>query len=208
LTAESTEAIAMLLNTPTVIKETPLLFPGLTWQQFKTIEPMLDVPGVRLSFLDGLLEIQRMPGEEHESVKERIGTLLEFYLLHIGIDYKPTGSMALENEQESVRREADKSYKLGENRSRPDLAIEVTVTSGGIDKLKAYQKLQIPEVWFWEDGTLSIHHLRSEAAPTFYEKLSKSEVLPDLDIELLKRCLLMVNHVEAVRAFQQGIQRQ
>jgi hypothetical protein len=30
----------------------PLLFPGLTWEQFKTLEPMLDIPGVRLSFLD------------------------------------------------------------------------------------------------------------------------------------------------------------
>jgi Uma2 family endonuclease len=196
----------MTTSTLTEKKETPLLFPGLTWQQFKTLEPMLDVPGVRLSFLDGLLEIQRMPGEEHESVKERIGTLLEFYLLHIGMDYKPTGSMTLENENESVRREADKSYKLGTNRSRPDLAIEVVITSGGIDNLKAYQKLQIPEVWFWEDGTLSIHCLRAEAEPAFYEKVPRSEALPNLDLDLLKRCLLMVNHVEAVRAFQQGIQ--
>jgi Uma2 family endonuclease len=204
----------MTASTLTEKKETPLLFPGLTWQQFKTIEPMLDVPGVRLSFLDGLLEIQRMPGEEHESVKERIGTLLELYLLHIGMDYKPTGSMTLENENESVRREADKSYKLGENRSRPDLArcfadtarVEVVVTSGGIDKLKAYQKLQIPEVWFWEDGALSIHCLRAATEPPSYEKLPRSEALPDLDLELLKRCLLMVNHVEAVRTFQQGIQ--
>ena len=36
----------------------PLLFPGLTWEQFKTLEPMLDIPGVRLSFLDRILEIQ------------------------------------------------------------------------------------------------------------------------------------------------------
>jgi Uma2 family endonuclease len=200
--------IAMTTSTLTQQKETPLLFPGLTWQQFKTIEPMLNVPGVRLSFLDGVLEIQRMPGREHETVKERLGTLLDLYLLHLGIDFTPTGSMTLEQEEEGVKREADKSYELGTNRSRPDLAIEVVVTSGGIDKLKAYQKLQIPEVWFWEDGTLSIHHLRSEAESTFYEKLTQSEVLPNLDIELLKRCLLMVNHVEAVRAFQQGIQRQ
>jgi hypothetical protein len=29
----------------------PMLFPGLTWQQFKMVEPLLNVPGVRLSFL-------------------------------------------------------------------------------------------------------------------------------------------------------------
>jgi Uma2 family endonuclease len=196
----------MTTSTLTEKKETPLLFPGLTWQQFKTLEPMLDVPGVRLSFLDGVLEIQRMPGREHETVKERLGTLLDLYLLHLGIDFTPTGSMTLEKENELVKREADKSYELGTNRSRPDLAIEVVFTSGGIDKLKAYQKLQIPEVWFWEDGALSIHCLRAKAEPAFYEKLTHSEALPDLDLELLKRCLLMVNHVEAVRTFQQGIQ--
>ena len=37
----------------------PLLFPGLTWEQFKTLEPMLDIPGVRLSFLDGILEFRK-----------------------------------------------------------------------------------------------------------------------------------------------------
>lgn len=44
----------------------PILFPGLTWQQFKIIEPLLDVPGVRVSFLDRLLEIRRMPARKHE----------------------------------------------------------------------------------------------------------------------------------------------
>jgi Uma2 family endonuclease len=81
--------------------------------------------------------------------------------------------MTLENEAESVRREADKSYKLGSNRERPDLAIEIVVTSGGINKLEAYQKLQISEVWFWEDGVLAIHHLRIEAEQALYEKISK-----------------------------------
>jgi Uma2 family endonuclease len=53
----------MTLSTTTEKKEASFLFPGLTWQQFKTLEPMLDVPGVRLSFLNGVLEIQRMPGQ-------------------------------------------------------------------------------------------------------------------------------------------------
>jgi Uma2 family endonuclease len=101
----------------------PLLFPGLSWEQFKTLEPMLDIPGVRLSFLDGILEIQRMPGRKHEIGKERIGALLETYLLKAGIDFTPTGSLTLENESERVKCEADKSYELGADRERPDLAI-------------------------------------------------------------------------------------
>jgi Uma2 family endonuclease len=186
-------------------RESPLLFPGITWQQFKTLEPLLDVPGVRLSFLDGILEIRRMPGREHETVKERIGSLLELYLLQSGIDFTPTGSMTLEKEDELVKREADKSYELGSDRERPDLAIEIAVTSGGINKLEAYKRLQIAEVWFWEDGALAIYRLRTQAGQAFYEKISISEALPTLDIALLKRCVLIVNHVEAVREFQLGI---
>ena len=131
-------------------KDEPILIDDLTWREFKAVEQLLDRPGVRLSFLDGVLEIRRMPGEQHETVKERIGTLLDLYLLQIGIDYTPTGSMTLESESGLVKREADKSYKLGANRSRPDLAIEVVVTSGGLNKLAAYQRLKISEVWFWK----------------------------------------------------------
>ena len=75
----------------------PLLFPGLTWEQFKTLEPMLDIPGVRLSFLDGILEIQKMPGRKHETAKGRIGALVETHMMAAGIDFTPTESLTLEN---------------------------------------------------------------------------------------------------------------
>jgi hypothetical protein len=47
-----------------------------------------------------------MPGEPHETVKERIGALLELYLLMAGFDFTPTGSMTLESETGKVKREA------------------------------------------------------------------------------------------------------
>lgn len=183
----------------------PILIDGLTWREFKAAEQLIDRPGVRLSFLDGVLEIRRMPGEQHETVKERIGTLLDLYLLQIGIDYTPTGSMTLESEAGLVKREADKSYKLAPNRTRPDLAIEVVVTSGGINKLEAYKRLRIPEVWFWQDGTLAIYHLRTTTQELGYEQLATSEELPELDVALLLRCINMTHHVEAVKAFRQAI---
>jgi Uma2 family endonuclease len=93
-------------------KESPLLFEGLTWREFKAVEQLLDRPGYRLSFLDGVLEIRRMPGEPHETVKKRIAALLELYLLMAGFDFTPTGSMTLESEGVAVKREADESYKL------------------------------------------------------------------------------------------------
>jgi Uma2 family endonuclease len=183
----------------------PILIDGLTWREFKAAEQLIDRPGVRLSFLDATLEIRRMPGEQHETVKERIGTLLDLYLLQIGLDYTPTGSMTLESEAGLVKREADKSYKLGANRTRPDLAIEVVVTSGGINKLEAYKRLKISEVWFWEDGTLAIYHLSTATQDVRYQQIATSEELPELDMALLLRCINMTNHVEAVKTFRQAI---
>ena len=189
------------------IKESPLLFEGLTWREFKAVEQLLDRPGYRLSFLDGILEIKLMPGEPHETVKKRIAGLLELYLLMAELDFTPTGSMTLESETGKVKREADESYKLAPGRRLPDLAIEIVFSSGGIDKLEAYKRLKIPEVWFWEDGLLEVYHLRGEGNTLHYEKVSSSEEVKGIDLDLLLRCINIVNHVDAVKTFQQALQK-
>nr|WP_307731258.1 Uma2 family endonuclease [Microseira wollei] len=140
--------------------------------------------------------------------KERIAALLELYLLMAGFDFTPTRSMTLESEAGAVKREADESYKLAPGRSRPDLAIEVVFTSGGINKLASYKRLKIPEVWFWDDGVLEVYHLRGEGNELHYEKIDKSEELPGINLELLLRCTNMVNHVDALKTFQQALQNQ
>ena len=178
---------------------TPILVSEMTWREFKATEQLLDRPGVRLSFLDGVLEISQMPGRQHETIKGRIGALVELHLETIGLDFVPTESLTLESETGSVKREADKSYELGTNRERPDLAIEVVVTSGGINKLTAYQRLQISEVWFWEKGKLSLYGL----GETGYTKIDQSQVLPRLDIQLLVRCIDLPNHLQAIKEFRQ-----
>jgi Uma2 family endonuclease len=188
-------------------KESPLLFEGLTWREFKAVEQLLDRPGYRLSFLDGIMEIRRMPGEPHETVKKRIAALLELFLLMAGFDFTPTGSMTLESEAVGVKREADESYKLAPGRRLPDLAIEVVFSSGGINKLEVYKRLKIPEVWFWEDGVLEFYHLRGEGDALHYEKISNSEEVKGIDRDLLLRCINMVNHVDAIKTFQQGLQK-
>lgn len=185
---------------------TPILVDAMTWREFKATEQLLDRPGVRLSFLDGVLEIRHMPGEQHETIKERIGALLELYLLQLGIDYTPTGSMTLESESGLVKREADKSYKLGADRSQPDLVIEVVVTRGGINKLEAYRRLRIPEVWFWENGQLDIYQLSAGEAEPTYALGATSPLLPQLDITQFLTCVNMTKHVDAIRAFQQSLQ--
>ncbi|MFB8793938.1 MAG: Uma2 family endonuclease [Microcoleus sp.] len=180
----------------------PILIDGMSWREFKAVEQLLSRPGIRLSFLDGVLEIRRRPGEKHETVKQRISTLLDLYLEYAGIDFTPTGSVTLESETGMVKREADLSYELGANRELPDLVVEVVVTSGGINKLEAYKPLQIPEVWFWENGVFRLYSLGADG----YTEVDRSFVLPELDIVLLARCINIENHLQAMREFRQAIQ--
>ncbi|MFN6099262.1 MAG: Uma2 family endonuclease [Dolichospermum sp.] len=179
----------------------PILISDLTWREFKAVEQLIDRPGLRLSFLDGVLEIRKMPGKKHETIKERIGALLEIYLEFLELDFTPTGSVTLENEFEKVKKEGDKSYELGANSKRADLVIEVVVSSGGINKLEAYKRLQIPEVWFWMNDKLFFYSLGNEG----YEALSKSQLVPSLDVELLMRCIHIENQSQVLLEFIEAI---
>ncbi|MTJ07095.1 Uma2 family endonuclease [Anabaena sp. UHCC 0204] len=179
----------------------PILISDLTWREFKAVEQLIERPGVRLSFLDGVLEIRKMPGKKHETIKESIGALLEIYLEFLELDFTPTGSVTLESESGKVKREADKSYELGLNKKRPYLVIEVIVSSGGINKLEAYKRLQIPEIWFWINDQLSFYSLGNEG----YESVTKSQLLPNLDADLLMRCINIENHAQALREFRAGM---
>lgn len=82
--------------------------------------------------------------------------------------------------------------------------MEITVTSGGINKLEVYKRLQIPEVWFWEDGLLSVYSLEQNQ----YQKVAKSSLLPDLDLELLAQYSRMADQYDAVNEFMQVIKEQ
>ena len=78
-----------------------------------------------------------MPGRMHEIIKGQIGALIEAYMEFVELVFVPTESLTLESERGLVKCEVDKSYELGSDRDRPDLVIEVVVTSGGIDKLES-----------------------------------------------------------------------
>ena len=173
-----------------------------TWGKFKLIQQASeDSPGVRLAYYDGTIEIL-MPGEDHEFFSHIIGYLLTTFLLEKGVPFKPTGAQTQEQEGEAAA-QADQSYCIGAAKPIPDLSIEVIFTSGGVNKLARYQALGVSEVWFWEDGVLTLHRLRGAS----YEQSDRSELagLNRLDIDLLRRCILMAetDFSEAVRVFRQ-----
>lgn len=62
------------------IQEQRFIVPGHhSWQRFKSLPTLLaEAPGVRLSYLDGCVELMTT-GEDHELIKKAIAILLETY---------------------------------------------------------------------------------------------------------------------------------
>ena len=178
---------------------------GITWQQFKLIQAgFAESRNIRLSYYDNTIEIL-MPGRDRKFFSRLIDFLIELFCLEKNIEFEPLGSTTQERENE-VSLEPDESYCFGESKPRPDLAIEVIFSSGSANKLKRYQVLGIPEVWFWEDGVFSLYHLRDRD----YEKIERSEIteLATLEIELLSRCVLIAqtSRLEAANTFRNALE--
>ncbi|MEB3293945.1 MAG: Uma2 family endonuclease [Synechococcales bacterium] len=170
---------------------------GGTWNHFQLLRQGFENSRVvRLFYYDGTIEII-MPGRAHELFKRLIGLMIEAFLLDREIEFTPTGSMTQEL-AEVAAAEADESYEIGDFR----LSIEVTVTSGNSSKLKIYQALEVNEVWFWEDGMITMYHLVNGD----YVKVDRS-LIPELvtiDREVLARCVLIgeTSRVQAMKAFR------
>ncbi|MEG4110057.1 Uma2 family endonuclease [Microcoleus sp. S13_C5] len=195
---------AQLLEEKGTLAEQRLLLPGYyTWEQFEDLESLMaDSPGLRITYLDGWIEFMTL-GEAHETISCILNFLLQLYFCEMGIEYIPVGSATRRNRARDVSFEPDESYYIGSRKEHPDLAVEVTITSGSTNKLAKYLRLRIAEVWFWENNRLAVYRLREDD----YEQVSRSEFLPELDLELLVRCVLMPSRIEARTEFLNGIRQ-
>ncbi|MFM2431014.1 MAG: hypothetical protein RLZZ511_2227 [Cyanobacteriota bacterium] len=179
------------------------LIRDLTWEQVEELDRSIaDFAGFKLIYLDGLTEIMPI-SEEHEDFKVIIRRLLEVYLDEMGVRFYGRGGPTLGVKALKARNEPDESYNLDTKKPYPDLVIEVTVTSGGVNKLEGYRRMGVPEVWYWEDGMLVIYALRDEA----YVQVSTSELLPKLPIDSFCRYITYYDQHEAVQEFRQLLRK-
>lgn len=180
-----------------------LVFPGVNWSQLETIEAAFaNIAGVKFVYLDGILEIVTV-SHEHEDTKGTIRALLEAYLRESRIRFYIRGGPTLGSQEIGGRKEPDESYNLHSKKAKPDLVIEVVIKSGAIDKLELYKRLAIPEVWLWEDEVLAIYHLQGE-----YQRVKRSILLRELDIDLLARYITYFDQYDAVTEFVNALQRE
>ncbi len=181
--------------------EQRFLLHGITWEQYETLRAATDhLPGLRMTYLEGVLELMS-PSRDHETVKKCLARLLEIYAVERDIPLNGYGGTTFRKRANERGLEPDECYALGPMREVPDIAIEVVFSSSGIDKLEVYRGLDVPEVWFWEDGQVSIWQL----GPAGYQAAARSRILPDLDLPQLLAFVTPDDQTAAVRAYRDAL---
>ena len=179
------------------------VFLRMDWSAFtRFLKLRGDAAGPRIIYLDGVLELMS-PGRTHEGNKTKLARLVERYAEALRIPLEGYGSWTLKDGRKKSGAEPDECYirdTTGEE-DRPDFAVEVVHTSGGLDKLEVYRRLRVREVWNYENNVLQVFALRDGA----YVEVGESSVLPELDLGLIARCMLVERQSQAIQALLEAI---
>ena len=210
LSAEPTSELIELLRPERLPDGTEpeerLILCGLSWQRYLALDKAMgdDRPGPRFYYLDGDLEIMTT-SNEHERIKKWIAGLMDIYFEEIGIEIMPRGQATMRLALKQAGAEPDESWCLGEEKEFPDLILEIALTSGGVSKLELYRRFHVPEVWIWREGGLRVFALRQDGSS--YDEASRSNLLPQLEVALLERCVKIASWQQARREFRAGLKR-
>ena len=168
-----------------------------TWEQFLKVQHEFEAYGRRrgVSYLDGTIEILMSISLKHEQLGGRLGGLIERYFQTLRREYLIWGSATLRSKAKRASCEPDKGYILGSKvKKRPDFAIEIALTSGGIEKLEVYRRFKVPEVLIFRKGRLLLFRWCDDN----YEEVTQSILLPGITVALLTDCLLAKTELEAI----------
>ncbi len=172
------------------------------WAIYQSLDKALSRKGHRVRYFNGVLEIMTI-SFRHESLSGNIGRLLEAFCQHIGTDFQIWGSTT-QTKEGSAGGEPDESYTFGlEPKDKPDLVIEVGLSSGGIDKLEFWAALGAKEVWIWQNERL---HGFARGSDDSFQPITGSQLLPGLDLALVQEFAIIQPSSRAVREFRERLQ--
>ena len=174
------------------------------WSVYESlVQARGDDSAPRMVYLDGELEFMS-PSRHHDNISRMICQLLMAYAEISGVDMTSCGSWTQKDRIADAGLEPDECFLFGyfetdeDMPKRPDLAVEVEWSRGGIDKLDVYARLDIQEVWRWTEDRVIVY-VRNAAG---YAEVSRSPRFPDLDPGLVARLSVSRNHTHTLREFR------
>lgn len=178
---------------------------NIGWDQYVAMRDLLEhVAGLHMTYLEGTLELMS-PSRKHEFIKTLVARLVEIYAVERNVDLSGYGSMTFRKKAEKRGVEPDECYCIGPlKEDHPDVAFEVELSRGAVDKLDVYAGLGVPELWFWRQGKIAVYRLGARG----YETRKRSEFLPDLDLGRVAKHAALENQTQAVKAFRDELRTQ
>ena len=209
---ESSSAILdvkVMLSDPETIEldeeERRVLLHDVPWSTYIVLADSVDSPAVRLTYLEGLLEIMTT-SPQHEVSKKVIARLVELFCLERDIPLFSYGHATFRDEAKERGLEPDEWYTRGPRPFPPaDIAIEVVVSNPLLDKLDVYRGLGVREVWVYKHkrAVFELHALRGER----YEPIEASEVIPELDFTRIVHYQQESDQHAALKAFRDELRQ-
>ncbi|HVH46993.1 MAG TPA: Uma2 family endonuclease [Labilithrix sp.] len=185
--------------------EQRMLLRSVSWKEYVLLRDVLDGPGVRMTYLGGILELMS-PSPAHELWKTNIARLVELFAHVRGIELHGYGSTTFKSEVKQRGAEPDECYLIGKKLSDyPEIVLEVIHTTPLVDKLDVYRAFGVSEVWLFKNGTFTLHVL--DETKTRYELRPNSRLVPGLDLEMVARFALREDTPQALREFDAQIRQ-
>jgi Uma2 family endonuclease len=190
--------------------ENSVVLHGVSWSTYAELDRARGQSSrPRLAYLDGDLELI-MPGRDHERWKTILARLLEAYADEMGVALDGYGSTTFRRRSREAGLEADECYYIGDhtesNEEPPHLALEVSASRSGVNKLEIYRRLEVAEVWLWEKAQIHVYRLWGGE----YRRRPRSVCLPELDLDDLVRRILGAKpgkQTETVRTFRKSLRK-
>jgi Uma2 family endonuclease len=183
-------------------EESRVLLRDVPWATYVVLRDTVDGPGIRMTYLKGVLELMS-PSRRHEVSKKQIARLLELFCLERGIPLYGYGSTTFRSEERERGLEPDECYCRGVDGETPQLAIEVIVGNPLLDKLEVYRGLGIGELWLFQARRFRVMVLREDG----YEAALASLVFPELDLDRLAHWTVQVDQAAALLGYRDEIRR-
>jgi Uma2 family endonuclease len=185
--------------------ERRFLLHGVPWSTYVALRDALDDTAIRMTYCHGELELMS-PSELHEESTKLLARLIEAWAEENDVDLRGFRSTTFRAEAEKRGLEPDECYTVGPKAkdAPPHIAVEVVVGSPLLDKLAVYAGLNVSEVWQRRAAVGRVEVLRLTGGE--YQPRERSELLPELDLELLARFVRPgENQTRAVRAYREAL---
>ena len=190
---------------------------GVPWRTYLELRDSRENQHIRMTYNQGQLEMTA-PSKRHEHFGYFLGRLIDVWTEELNIDVQSCRTMTFKREDLLRGLEPDNCYYIAHEAAirnkeeldftvdpPPDLAIEIDLGGGAMDKLEIYAAFRVPEVWRYDGDDLFIYILGSSDIYTVSPVSKCLPGFPSRKIEAIMQKIGSTSDTELVRAFRQTV---